>query len=70
MRLIIATADYGAAANIGGPVDQTVRTFDFELPEAEAHLQEHKDALTKALALKQTLWMTRTVIGVEIISKP
>lgn len=33
MRLIVRVTDFGAAANIGGPIEETVRTFEMgDLP--------------------------------------
>jgi hypothetical protein len=40
IRLICFEADAGMAANVGGPVRITRKTFDIEAPEMEAWLRE------------------------------
>jgi len=39
IRLIVRIDDAGMAANVGGPVQTTYRTFDIEHPELEEALQ-------------------------------
>ena len=38
LRIICREVDDGAAANIGGPVHTTMKTFLIEAPEVEAYL--------------------------------
>jgi hypothetical protein len=39
IRVIVQTCDAGMAANVGGSVMTTYRTFDVEAPELEAFLR-------------------------------
>jgi len=39
IRLILSEADAGMAANVGGPVTITYKTFDIDAPEVEAWLK-------------------------------
>ncbi len=40
IRIIVETCDAGIAANVGGSVETTFRTFDVILPELEAFLRQ------------------------------
>jgi hypothetical protein len=40
LRIILQGVNYGAAANVGGPVFTEFKTFDIEAPEIEAWLSE------------------------------
>lgn len=40
IRIVVTTADAGMAANVGGPVQVRMRTFDIEHAELEAVLEE------------------------------
>lgn len=40
IRVVVQTNDAGMAANVGGSVHTTIRTFDIEAPELEAYLRE------------------------------
>lgn len=44
IRIIVQTDDAGMAANVGGHVHTTYKTFDVDLPEIEAFLREPKEA--------------------------
>ena len=35
IRIVVIESDYGAAANIGGPVETTPHTFEIDHPEIE-----------------------------------
>lgn len=58
LRLIVRTDDCGAAANVGGAVDTSFRTFDIAAPDVEALLRACPPGTT---------YCTRQVIGVEVI---
>lgn len=58
IRIIVRTSDGAQAANIGGDVDTTFRTFEFSLPELEKFLNEPNK--------KKWSYCFRQVIGVEI----
>ena len=70
IRIVIVTADHGAAANIGGPVESSVKTFDVEAPAVEAHLREFEYAKDQTKRLKQQLWWNRSVAGIEVLPAP
>lgn len=40
IRLVVRTDDAGMAANVGGNVDTSYKTFDVDLPEVEAFLRD------------------------------
>ena len=62
LRVVVQDADRAAAANVGGPVDTSLKTFDIESPELEQYLQQPiKDKWN---------YVHRQVIGVEVIVKP
>ena len=56
LRIIVTTADCSAAANVGGPVNVTHKTFDVAAPEVESFLNE-----------KLGTYFHRMVCGVEIL---
>lgn len=58
IRVVVETCDAGMAANVGGSVHRSVRSFDIEAPEVEAFLAEEMHSLSH-----------RQVIGVEIIDR-
>jgi len=62
LRVVVETCDAGMAANVGGRVDCSVRTFDIEAPELEAYLREFTDAGKQG----QMYWHRRAV-GVEVL---
>lgn len=39
IRIIVQHADRAAAANVGGPVDLSIKTFVIDAPELEAYLK-------------------------------
>jgi hypothetical protein len=63
LRIIVQTSDCSMAANIGGHVENTVRTFDVDVPELESYLREHKDAPEP-----QRRYRSRDVIGIELLA--
>lgn len=56
LRLIVQITDTGDAANVGGPVHTRYRTFDVDLPDVEE------------LLAKREAWVTRNLVGVELLS--
>lgn len=54
LRIIVTTTD--AAANVGGPVHVTHKTFDVQAPEVEAFMAEKMGSLEY-----------RCIVGVEVI---
>lgn len=60
LRVIVETCDAGMAANVGGSVHRTLRTFDIEAPELEAFLRE-RFSISPAPS-----YCHRQVIGVEV----
>lgn len=58
IRIIVTTTDAGAAANVGGPVHVTHKTFDVEAPEVEAFVAE-----------KMRPFQYRSIVGVEVIQQ-
>lgn len=69
LRLIIQTTDYGAAANVGGPVETSIQSIDIDCPVAEAALREYEDAKTEAKTKGATIWWNRSVVGVEVLPR-
>lgn len=57
IRVIVRTDDAGMAANIGGDVHTTFRTFDIEAAELEAFLTSNRG----------NAYTERHVIGVELL---
>lgn len=41
IRIVVEDADAGMAANVGGPVNVSYRTFDIEFPALEIFLRKH-----------------------------
>jgi hypothetical protein len=62
VRLILREVNPGAAINVGGPVLVSHRTIDVDIPELERWLDEPR-------VLLHDHYITREVIGVEIITK-
>lgn len=58
IRLIVREDNCGMAANVGGDVHTTYKTFDVDLPDLEAYLR-----------VKET-WTERRLIGVELPEPP
>ena len=56
LRVIVTTTDAEAAANVGGPVHVTHKTFDIEAPEVEAFMAE-----------KMHSYQYRAIVGVEVL---
>lgn len=59
IRVIVRTDNAGMAANVGGSVLSTMRTFDIENAALEAFLREPQDSYSH-----------RQVVGVEITPDP
>jgi hypothetical protein len=60
IRVIVATVNSLRAANVGGPVDISYRSFDIAAPDLEAFMGERKNWSVNAL-------QDRTIIGVELL---
>lgn len=61
IRIIVVTTDACRAANVGGPVEVSYRTFDIAAPEVEAFMAERHDwKNTGSLA-------DRTIVGIELL---
>lgn len=58
LRIIVRTDNAGMAANCGGAVETTYRTFEMDAPELEAFLREPKS--------KNWTYAQRQVVGVEL----
>lgn len=58
LRIIVQTDDASMAANVGGNVLTTLRTYDIEAPELEMLLSAELGQYTH-----------RQVIGVEVVKK-
>lgn len=58
IRLIIEVSNFGAAANLGGPVDVGYKTFDVDLPDVERFLKNNTSTYSSA-----------TLKGIEIIGR-
>ena len=67
IRVVVKTCDFGDAANIGGPVVDSIKSFDIEAPELEAHLTEWETQRNLATSGKKNLWWNRTCVGVEVL---
>jgi len=67
LRIVVQTSDCGMAANIGGSVETTVKTFDVYLPELEAYLREYDDAKERAKETKLPMYWIRGVAGIEVL---
>ena len=59
LRIIVRQTDCGDAANVGGDVHTSFRTFDIKAPEVEAWLCQHEQ-------VKGPNYITRQVVGVEV----
>jgi hypothetical protein len=59
LRIVCREDDAGMAANVGGSVLTTLKTFDIEHPELEAWLREQH-----APGMK---YWHRQIVGVEIV---
>lgn len=58
LRIIVRTDDAGMAANCGGAVETTFRTFEIDCPELEAFLREPAE--------KRWTYAQRQAIGIEL----
>ena len=56
IRVVVQTCDAGMAANVGGSVHSSIRTFDVEAPELERWLRQDSG-----------VYVHRQVTGVECI---
>lgn len=55
IRLIVREDNCGMAANVGGDIHTTYKTFDVQLPELEAYLRE------------KATWAERRLVGAELL---
>ena len=55
IRIIMRNVNFAEAANVGGPVHETLKSFDVHLPDVEAWLREKGP------------WFWRSTIGIEIL---
>ena len=67
IRIVVQTCDCGMAVHVGGGVESSVKTFDVDLPQLEAHLREYESAKEKARQTKKPTYWHRCVIGVEVL---
>jgi len=58
VRLIVCIDDAAMAANVGGSVHTSYRTFDVDLPDVEALLRDRANGYTEA-----------RLIGCELVDK-
>ncbi|HXR93738.1 MAG TPA: hypothetical protein VN750_26030 [Steroidobacteraceae bacterium] len=56
LRIVIRTDNAAMAANVGGPIESTFKTFDVEIPAAEAFLRQPLAAYEQ-----------RQIVGVELL---
>ena len=70
IRVVVRTADRAAAANVGGPVDEAIRTFDL-MPAADGEmLRQQIESLEKFLrepTEQKWDYVHRQVTGVEVL---
>jgi len=59
LRIIIRTDDAGMAANVGGAVHTSLRSFETEWAELEAFLREP--------AAKKWTYTQRQTVGIELV---
>jgi hypothetical protein len=59
MRVIVKTFDASAAAHVGGPVEQSFKTFDIQDERLEAFMRANRPQ-----------YGGREIIGVEILAEP
>lgn len=61
IRLICRETDCGAAANVGGPVEVSHKTFEIDIPVVEQWLREHIG--------ESFSYYTRSIVGFEFIEQ-
>lgn len=59
IRIIVVEADAEMAAHVGGPIQQTFVSFDYQLPELQIWLE--------ATATPNHNFRKRSVVGIEIV---
>ena len=59
LRIVVKEVDGAPAAHVGGPNVETVKTFDIEAPDLEAHLRKQDG--------NGNTFLWRNVVGVEIL---
>jgi hypothetical protein len=69
IRIVVQTCDCGMAANVGGNVMISVKTFDVDLPELETHLREYEDELKHNTRTNTITYWHRCVIGAEVLQE-
>lgn len=70
IRIVVRTADRAAAANVGGPVDESIRTFDLMSAVDGDMLRQQLEALEKFMREPTELnwtYVHRQVTGVEVL---
>lgn len=60
LRIICVQSNYGAAANVGGPVCVTHKTFLVDCPEVESWLSTPKS--------ENRTYEDRSIVGVEVVA--
>lgn len=56
IRIVVQRSEAGMAANVGGPVHTSVKTFDLDAPEFEAYMRAERGT-----------YEDKMVVGVEIL---
>lgn len=69
IRVIVRQSDRAAAANVGGPVDTTYRTFELWPDGGGDTLNVQVQRLEAYLADKSNDYAHREVVGVEVVGK-
>lgn len=64
IRVIVKTSEFGDAANIGGHVVETIKTFDIEAAEVEKYIQAKNFGLNGI----RDKWSNTSIIGVELLT--
>lgn len=57
IRIVTREINIADAAHVGGPVQETLRTFDVSLPDVEIWLRDNSQ------------WQWRRVIGIELLDE-
>lgn len=58
IRIVVQVTDAGMAANIGGPVQTWIKTFDIEMPELERFMLDRSGK-----------YQERSIVGVEVLGE-
>lgn len=57
LRVIVRTTNAGDSLHVGGPVHESVKTFDISVEDLERFLRTEEP------------WVTRQVVGVELLPR-